>query len=81
MTETAIDGFDSRMNPVAEKDRLLWTNRFEWEAEEQVGHHSKKNSGQTDPDKVPLPSALQVFSEFDFLTHTFSTNLFPDRTL
>jgi len=46
MTETAIDGFDRRMNPVTEIDRLPGSNPLPGVIEKEIGHDAEQKSGQ-----------------------------------
>jgi hypothetical protein len=44
VAETAIDGFAPRMNPVAEKNGLLWPDRPVRISEHVIRHHRKQKS-------------------------------------
>ena len=46
MAETAIDSFDSRMNPVAEIDRLSGSDPLPGVKEKEIGHDTEQKSGQ-----------------------------------
>ena len=46
VTETAIDGFDRRMNPVTEIDRLPGSNPLPGVIEKEIGHDAEQKSGQ-----------------------------------
>ena len=58
MAETAIDSFDSRMNPVAKWDRLLWPDHPVRVSEHVVRHQGKQKGCEKKPQIFLLPSNL-----------------------